>query len=420
VMVTCAALAATGCGSSSSSGSSGTASSSAAPSTTASASGGSSGATKSTATKSPVMVGSIGTYTGPPSANFAGADHTLDAWASWTNAHGGIDGHPVKLTVLNDGNSASAALNDAKRLVEQDHVVAIVGQMSANSSTWAKYVQQQGIPVIGGNLTDVLFWQNPDFFPAGTTSNVSIPDSVDASGVKNPKAAIFYCTENPVCSQSVPTYKSVYTKLGGSVVNTSSISSSSPNYTAQCLAAKSAGAQIINVLTNPQTLVTIAQNCAQQSYDPYFIVDAVALTPSIASQLGDISGFKGVFNADAFPFFENSTPATRAFRSALAQYGGSSVTDGKTFTENDAEAWASGQVFAAAAKAGGGSLDAASVLKGLYSLRGTTLGGLTPPLSYSKGKPTTLPCIYVVSVHDKQLTMPRGTKPYCPAGGAGA
>ncbi len=47
------------------------------------------------------------------------------AWASWTNAHGGINGHPVKMIVKDDAPEPVGGAAVAKELVEQDHVMAI-------------------------------------------------------------------------------------------------------------------------------------------------------------------------------------------------------------------------------------------------------------------------------------------------------
>jgi branched-chain amino acid transport system substrate-binding protein len=112
-----------GCGSSASSSGSGSGSGSTA------ASGG------TTLHKSTIVLGNIGTYSGPFGAQYADSLKGLQAWAQWTTAHGGLNGHPVKIVSIDDLGSTTNALAGAKRLVEADHAVAILDAMTPNTDS---------------------------------------------------------------------------------------------------------------------------------------------------------------------------------------------------------------------------------------------------------------------------------------------
>jgi branched-chain amino acid transport system substrate-binding protein len=43
---------------------------------------------------------------------------------------------------------------------------------------------------------------------------------------------------------------------------------------------------------------------------------------------------------------------------------------------------------------------AAEVLKGLYALKGNTLGGLTVPLTFTKGKPHSITCWFTTRIQN--------------------
>jgi branched-chain amino acid transport system substrate-binding protein len=366
------------------------------------------------ATSGQIVIGDIGTYSGSNSGDFASAGSAMKAWAQWTNAHGGIDGKQVKLDLLDDAGSASSALTDAKELVQQDHVTAIVGQMSTPAPVWASYVAQAGVPVVGGNPSDPLYFQNANFYPDAATANASFATIVKATGKASQRGGFFYCTENPACSELQPILKAAYTSAGGKALSISPISASSPNFTAQCLAARSAKVQSIYVAAAAQTIATVAGNCSQQKYYPYFLTDLLAVNPAVATQLSKVQGFQMLANSDNFPFFQTSSPAIKTFRQALTKYAPSALAP-DTLTENAVSAWASGQLFITAVKASGSkTVTSASVKKGLYSLpKNTTVGGLTPPLNYVKGKTTTVPCVYVAGLTSKGLSMPKGTKAFC-------
>ena len=76
----------------------------------------------------------------------------LEAWADWTNANGGINGHQVKLIAMDTGFNPSTALAEVKQLVEQDHIIALVGEQTSFDATFATYLQQKGIPAVGAGL----------------------------------------------------------------------------------------------------------------------------------------------------------------------------------------------------------------------------------------------------------------------------
>jgi branched-chain amino acid transport system substrate-binding protein len=367
-----------------------------------------------TASGSTWVIGNIGSYSGPNASAYGNAGQVLQAWADSVNASGGIKGHQVKVVVMDDGNSASTALSEAQELVQQDHVLAIVGEMSSPAETWASYVQQQGVPVIGGNTIDPVFDSNPDFFPVGATPDQSVYDAIAATKATGPRGSVFYCTENPACAALVPGVRSAYTRAGGSLVLPAPISVTAPDYTAECLAAKGDHVQSVIIYAPATTQLSIAQNCATQGYFPTLMGDGVSFTQQFASSFSGVSGAKILISDDVFPFFEQSTPAEQAFHSALAKYA-PSVLAPATFTENDATEWASAQLFAAAAqKLTSAEPTPSQLTSALYGLSGTTVSGLTPPLHFQQGKPSSVSCIYVVTVASGKFTTPDGSQLFCP------
>ena len=54
--------------------------------------------------------------------------------------------------------------------MEQDHIIALVGEQTSFDATFASYLQQKGVPAVGAGLYTQASFTNPDFFPQGTTS----------------------------------------------------------------------------------------------------------------------------------------------------------------------------------------------------------------------------------------------------------
>src|SRR6202011_2534100 len=91
-----------------------------------------------------IVVGTICSCSGPQASVFGSIQKVAQAWASSVNASGGINGHAVKMITMDDGQNPAQSLQDAKALVEQDHVIPIVGETSLVDQAWASYVQAKG------------------------------------------------------------------------------------------------------------------------------------------------------------------------------------------------------------------------------------------------------------------------------------
>jgi len=70
------------------------------------------------------------------------------------NADGGINGHPLELVNINTESDETKAVTAAKRLIEQEKVLAIVGAMSSGSSfAITDTVQRARVPVVANGAS---------------------------------------------------------------------------------------------------------------------------------------------------------------------------------------------------------------------------------------------------------------------------
>jgi branched-chain amino acid transport system substrate-binding protein len=77
------------------------------------------------ATGTPISVGAIATK--QPGTDFSDGPNMVAAVFACVNANGGIDGHPLVLHTAFDQTLPAQIAADAKRLIDSDHVVAMVG-----------------------------------------------------------------------------------------------------------------------------------------------------------------------------------------------------------------------------------------------------------------------------------------------------
>jgi branched-chain amino acid transport system substrate-binding protein len=78
-------------------------------------------------------------------------------------------------------------------------------------------------------------------------------------------------------------------------------------------------------------------------------------------------------------------------------------------------AWAAGQAFALAAQRAKLTPDStpAEVKQGLYTFKNETVGGLTPPLTYTKDKPAFTTCWFAQKLVGQAFEATQGAKPSC-------
>lgn len=358
----------------------------------------------------PILIGTIGSYTGSFPRLVSGAKYGVQAWADSVNASGGIDGRPIQLYAMDDQGSAATALSDAKTLITNDHVVAIVGEQSQNGAPWIPWVASQGIPIIGGNTYDTPTMTNPDFYDVGGNL-LSTFYGIAALARKNGlKAAALYCAESPACAATPALLNGLGKSLGVSVAYSAPVSQTAPDYTAQCQGLASSGAKSYTLAMAPQVFEKVVDQCVQQGYTGHVILPDTA-----DDTLASAPGFSGTqIVSSLVPAFIDSTPATQEFHAALKKYapqvGGPLVGLDETVVSG----WASGKLFQAAVQASGSTdITPASLKKGLYALKGETLGGLTMPLTFTPGKPAPGNCYFTYQIQNGNYAAPNGINPVC-------
>jgi branched-chain amino acid transport system substrate-binding protein len=373
------------------------------------ASGGASSPATASGTE-PIPVGVIGSYSGPQSSTFISSRATIQAWADSVNAAGGIAGHPVRLYIEDDAGNTATALTEAKALVQQDHVVAIVGQSSGDPVAFQAYVDSAGVPVIGGNPQSAPYLTDPNWFAIGGNEVASFYGIAAAAKQSGAKLGNLYCAELPACAVTQTLLQGFGGPLGVAVSYSSKVSASAPDYTAVCQGLIKSGVQSYTLGLGAATLKQVAAQCQQQGLKARLILSDVA-----DSTFTSDAAFNGIEVVDdIFPFFDESTPATKAFHAALKQYAPSVGTAAMPLNSQAAAAWASGQLFQAAVRGSGtGPVTSALVKKGLYALKGETLGGLTAPLTFTAGKATNYNCSWVYAIKDGAFVAPNGTKATC-------
>ncbi len=165
-------------------------------------------------------------------------------------------------------------------------------------------------------------------------------------GVK--KLAVLYCAELAQCQQAVPFFTAVGKKYGVDVPFSAAVSSSAPNYLAQCLAAKDAGADGLFIAATSTVSVRVAQNCAEQGYTPHLVTSSGAYSKDFAGTKGSNGNNT---RPSRRPHFSIPRSGHRDHDAAFNTYE-PAVTKSPEYTDQAVLEWASGVLIADAVKAG--------------------------------------------------------------------
>jgi branched-chain amino acid transport system substrate-binding protein len=173
-----------------------------------------------------------------------------------------------------------------------------------------------------------------------------------------------------------PQFYSYAAKAGLDIVYKAEVSIAQPDFTSEALQARQAGAQVVVFLSDYPSGIRFARSAHNQGWHP----------PIVGPWNWYVTQLPG--GADSDGFITQSSLVTpysiasqmKPYLDAVNRYEPGAPTGGI-----GADGWAAGKLLEAIAPSLGDHPTRADIFKGLYSLRGETLGGIVPPLTFPQG-----------------------------------
>jgi branched-chain amino acid transport system substrate-binding protein len=372
------------------------------------------------ATGGEIRLGSFGVQSGILGATMAPFFLGARAWVADVTTRGGLNGHPVRLILGDDGGDPARAQALARRMVEQDKVQAFY-TVAAPTTLQAvtPYLEQVQVPIIGLCECNPAVDESPMAFQPGigSTTGLAWAHLAPLVGMSDKrKLSIFFCREVTSCSQSAEGIKRLAAQVGVQVVHETQMSLAQPDFTAEVLSARNAGADAVIVVADNATIVRILRSAHRQNYRPQVSTPTAGYEPRFIRTGGaDVEGT--VVASSTVPW--SSSPRLADYRAAMARY----LPEGELSTLG-AEMWGSGKLIEVLARGFPATVTSADFLDALHSLRGETVGGIFPPLAFAKGRghADTNQCVIPVKVvngkfqplSDEQFSCAPGWRPVTP------
>src|SRR5713101_7421637 len=372
------------------------------------------GTSGASATKSAVTIAALGAFSGVVGASQGPYLDGLRAWIRMINDQGGLNGHRVNpLIVADDGGDSARNRQLAQQLIEQNHVLALVFDAALDGSGTVSYVTQSGVPFIGSAGVGQYFYQSPVYFPQMPVGfafdEIQLGEFAEMQSEGKTKLATIVCVESPsVCNAAASVAKKGAPRYGAQVVYATTASIAAPDYSAECLNARNAGAQVIMMVLDAASGIRLQQSCARQGYHPIFSTTSAALNADTAAD-DDFEGM--IIPAVTMPVAGNPAALTE-FRAAMARYA-----PGVALLDGHVEAWATGKVLqlgAAHLPDGDVTTLRKALISGLYAIPHGYVLGITTPLEYNPGKPATpVVCWFLETIHNHQFVAANGGQRTC-------
>jgi branched-chain amino acid transport system substrate-binding protein len=351
----------------------------------------------------PVSLGNVSTLSGVLGELFSPVVPALKIFVASQNACGGLNGHPIKLAIADDQGDPSTAVTQGRRLVKEG-IVAFLGNIQVLTIDAMKSViEESGVPIIGGDLTNNTWFTNPLLFPQGSPPQaISYGYHVAANEIfKKTKVGNVYCLEVPqACKEINTAFGEFDAAFPTEVVYTQQISITSPDYTSQCIEAQKAGVEVMAITNDAPTQNRWANSCAKVGHKPNYVLYPLGVgnegqflgNPNLGNGYVPMNHFPWMAGTDKFP----GNPAMQYYQRQVAKYNPGYNAGGAASL-----GWQAGALLVAGSFAlppADQQVKKEDFLNGLYQFKGqdwTTLGGLTGPLVFTKGKnPFVKYCLY--------------------------
>jgi branched-chain amino acid transport system substrate-binding protein len=351
-------------------------------------------------TDTSIMVGTSLPLSGPAGAYgvIAGG---IQAYFNYVNAHGGVNGRKLSLTVLDDGYDPLRTQINVKRLVLSTGVFGLLGVLgTANNLAALKFVTQQQVPLIypatGSTLMAKPFKKY--LFPLQVTYTVEGKVLTDYASktLHAKKLGVFY--QNDDFGKEGLDAVTARAKLDGvTVADAESYEITDTDLSAQVQKLQQAGVDAVIIFAVPSPAATFIGTSAKIGLRVPMLSSSIASDPGVIKALGPAG--EGIYFDAYSPLPTSQDPRAVFYRMVMTKYGNLSQAPIGTFTEAGVGA---AEVFVEGLKRAGKNLTRADFIAALETFKKFN-GTLFPNLTFTATDHSGVQGAYMLRSHNGGL-----------------
>lgn len=308
--------------------------------------------------------------------SFLDAAEASTAFEKWTNAHGGVGGRPIEITICDDRGETAQASACARQAVEEEDV-AVIGSFSFFGETIVPILEKGGVPWFGTCCaTSAAELKSPDSFPVGSQPAYAAAMVAKAyeEGCENFNAVIIEGTE-PIFE---PVMKNAAKALGKEVGKFVNIPAEAKDESPVVAEALSGNADCVGTI--------MGESLYKAWMGPWVQSGTQAKMYGIQGNLNAqaLEGFEEAGEGDVITgiYADWKTPPWQEYREALEF---AEAEEGLDYGSVGAQgAWAGDVAFKEIVESMKGPITSATFLEAASKTSDLSTGGLTPTLNFTK------------------------------------
>ena len=253
-------------------------------------------------TDTEIKIGQTMPYSGPASA-YGTQGRVEDAYFAMINAKGGVNGRKIKLISLDDGYSPPKTVEQTRKLVEQENVLAIIGALGTptNSAT-QRYLNQNKVPQLFVS-SGAAKWDDPKNFPwtTGMYPPYQMEGQIFARYLlkHKPDAKLGVFSQNDDAGKDYVRglKEGLGDKAAKMIVKEVTYEVSDPTVDAQIVALKSSGADTLFTMATPKFGAQAIRKVAELGWKPLNYVVSVSSSIKGALEPAGLDNSVGLITA---------------------------------------------------------------------------------------------------------------------------
>jgi branched-chain amino acid transport system substrate-binding protein len=202
-------------------------------------------------TTGPILVGYYGDLSGRTSSFGQSTKNGVEMAADEINKAGGINGRQIQIITEDDQGEPNKAATVVTKLINQDKVIAILGEVaSSNSLAAAPKAQEAKVPMISPSSTNPAVTQVGDYIFRVCFIDPfqgEVMAKFAATNLKAKRAAILYDFNSDYSRGLYQFFKRSFTSLGGEIVAEKSYTQGDRDFSGQLTAIRAANVDVIYV-----------------------------------------------------------------------------------------------------------------------------------------------------------------------------
>jgi branched-chain amino acid transport system substrate-binding protein len=207
-------------------------------------------------TDTEIKLGQTAAYSGPASA-YGVISRIQGGYIRMINEHGGINGRKITMISLDDGYSPPKTVEQTRRLVEEEQVLAIFDSLgTAPNSAIQEYLNEKHVPHFP--VSGASRFTDPEHFPwtmgvlASYETEGRIYGKYILQSLKEPKVAVLYQNDDLGKDYFKGLQEGLGDRAKNTIVKVASYELSDPTIDSQIIGLKASGANVLFNASSPK------------------------------------------------------------------------------------------------------------------------------------------------------------------------